>query len=70
MGNLSICGLFNIIGILVMTANVIIFITFIKFAKEEEWESSIELFITLGFIGLQILVLFILVKHHMIHSAL
>ena len=69
MGSLSICGLFNIIGILVMTANFIIFITFIKFAKEE-WEPSIELFLTLGFIGLQILTLFILVKHHMIHAAL
>lgn len=69
MGSLSICGLFNILGILVMTANVIIFITFIKFAKEE-WESSIELFLTLGFIGLQILTLFILVKHHMLHAAL
>ena len=69
MGSLSICGLFNIIGIVVMTANVIIFITFIKVAKEE-WESSIELFLTLGFIGLQILTLFILVKHHMLHAAL
>lgn len=69
MGSLSICGLFNIIGIVVMTANVIIFITFIKVAKEE-WEPSTELFLTLGFIAMQIIVIFILVKHHMIHDAL
>lgn len=70
MGNLSICGLFNIVGILVMVANIVIFISFLKVAKEVEWDSPAELLITLGFIGLQILVLFILVKHHMIHAAL
>lgn len=70
MGNLSICGLFNIIGILVMVANITVFIAFFKISKEIDWETPEELIITLGLLGLQIIVLFILIKHHMIHSAL
>lgn len=70
MDNLSICGLFNVIGIVVMMIDIIIFITFIKVAKKEEWEPSVDLFLTLGFIAMQIIVIFILVNHHMIHDAL
>lgn len=70
MDNLSICGLFNVIGIVVMMIDIIIFITFIKVAKKEEWELSVNLFLTLGFIAMQIIVIFILVNHHMIHDAL
>lgn len=69
MGSLSICGLFNVIGLVVMMLDIIIFITFIKVAKKEEWESS-DLFPTVGFIAMQIIVIFILVNHHMIHDAL
>lgn len=69
MSSLSICGLFNVIGLVVMMLDIIIFITFIKVAKEE-WEPSTELFLTLGFIAMQIIVIFILVNHHMIHDAL